>query len=118
MGQSLRLLIVDWLDAGIAPGWIGKRKRPTYTMQTVGWEIDRNKDYLFIAGTIEQKGNGHGDLSSIPIGCITKEVILEGEDQRKRVHTPVPNPGNSGPSPEDRFRRAEGTGTPESDRKT
>ncbi len=109
------LLIVEWLDAGIAPGWVGKRKRPTYTMQTVGWEVDRNKDYLFIAGTVEQKGNGHGDLSSIPIGCITKETVIEGEDKRGRVHPIVSGVGSSGASPEDRYRYAEGAGTPKGD---
>jgi len=73
-----KLLLVEWNDAGTAPGWMSRKKRAqAYQCLSVGWEQpDSDDGYLHLAATIGKHNSDRGDVMSIPRGCITKVTEL------------------------------------------
>lgn len=71
------LVAVHWIDAEAHPGWSDHARVTPTVMITVGYEVDKDDTFIYMAST-HQEGETWSELGLIPWGCVVKvEVISE-----------------------------------------
>jgi hypothetical protein len=79
-----RIYLITWIDSVSNTGWKHSFELETgnATMQTIGFYVMENKDYITLALSRDTTGNNSpfGDLISIPKVAIKKKKIFYGED--------------------------------------